>query len=61
MKTKTKSLSKFQRYKSTLELISKFGDGIMPVIVDWNNIGKMAKARATEVLKDKCRSCGKFK
>lgn len=58
---KTKSKTKFQRYKETLTLISKLGDGIAPAIIDWSNVGKNAKHYAAEVLKEKCKSCGKVK
>ena len=54
-----KKMTTFQKYKMTLEGISKIGDGVSNL--NYENCFKMSKARALEVLKDKCKSCGKTK
>ena len=58
-KPKPKRKTKAEEYREVLEKISKQGDGIKENLISWENIGKWSKHQATEVLKPKCKGCGK--
>lgn len=58
MTTKEK-LELLKKYDAALRKIANKGTGIHPSVIDWENIGKWSVAEAKEVLRVKCKACGK--